>query len=300
MKKLSPLFVVIAASLWGIDGVLLRPFLYGLPVPFVVFFESFVVTFMLAPIIYRDRDIILGMKLKDWLYLFGIALMGGAIGTMSITKALFYVNFVNLSVVVLIQKLQPVFALSLAAIFLKEKLPKVFFIWAGTAIVGTYFMTFGFRIPIFDTGDKVVLASLFSLLAAFSFASSTVLSKKLLIKINFELATFLRFAATTFILLIVVLYNQELVTVFTLKQSHVAVFLLIAITTGGPAIFMYYYGLQKISASVATICELAFPLTAIILEYILRGNIMTTVQWIGAAVLIISIINVSNIRRLNK
>ena len=68
------------------------------------------------------------LKKKDWLAFFGVALLGGAIGTMAITKALFYVNFVNLSVVILLQKLQPVFAISLATIFLKEKLPKEFFL----------------------------------------------------------------------------------------------------------------------------------------------------------------------------
>ena len=31
----------------------------------------------------------------------------------------------------------------------------------------------------------------------------------------------------------------------------------------GFAIFFYYYGIKQISASVSTICELAFPLTAV-------------------------------------
>jgi len=78
--------------------------------------------------------------------------------------------------------------------------------------------------------------------------------------------------------------------------------LLIAFSTGGPAIFLYYYGLKRITASVATICELAFPLTAVVLEYILRQNILSAIQWIGALVLLFSIIQVSHIqtRRLSE
>ncbi|MCJ7554300.1 MAG: DMT family transporter, partial [Ignavibacteriaceae bacterium] len=64
----------------------------------------------------------------------------------------------------------------------------------------------------------------------------------------------------------------------------------------GAAIFLYYYGLKRITASVAAICELAFPLTAVILEYFIRGNILGPVQWIGAIVLLVSIIKVSWIK----
>jgi drug/metabolite transporter (DMT)-like permease len=76
----------------------------------------------------------------------------------------------------------------------------------------------------------------------------------------------------------------------------VVIFLLIAFTTGGTAIFLYYYGLKKITASVAAICELAFPLTAIILEYILRKNILGPIQWIGVILLIVSIFKVSGFK----
>ncbi|MCL4278097.1 MAG: EamA family transporter, partial [Ignavibacteriaceae bacterium] len=93
---------------------------------------------------------------------FLLALFGGAIGTMAITKALFYVNFVNLSVVILLQKLQPVFAIALASVFLKEKLSFRFIFWAGIAIVGAYFMTFGTNLPDFSTGDKTTVAAIFS------------------------------------------------------------------------------------------------------------------------------------------
>ena len=61
------------------------------------------------------------------------------------------------------------------------------------------------------------------------------------------------------------------------------------------AIFLYYYGLKKISASVAAICELAFPLTAVLLEYFIRGNILGPIQWVGVAILLFSILKVSGI-----
>jgi len=294
--KFAPIFVILGASLWGIDGILLRPSLYSLPVLLVVFIESALVTIILTPFFVGKFKDLKSLKTKDWIAFGGVALFGGAIGTMAITKALFYVNFVNLSIVILIQKLQPVFAILLAAIFLRERPPRQFFGWAALAIVGAYFMTFGFNMPNFDTGDKTMFAALFALLAAFSFGYSTVLSKRALRNIGSELGTYIRFTITAIFMFLIVLSFGDFGSINAVNENQAGIFLLIALITGGPAIFLYYYGLKHISASVSTICELAFPLTAVLLEYILRGIILGGVQWIGVLILMFSIIRVSMLK----
>ncbi|GIT74706.1 MAG: hypothetical protein Ct9H300mP29_7000 [Candidatus Neomarinimicrobiota bacterium] len=59
---------------------------------------------------------------RGWISILWISICGGILGTFFYTKALSYVGYIDLSVVVLIQKLQPLFAISLSAIILKEKL----------------------------------------------------------------------------------------------------------------------------------------------------------------------------------
>lgn len=296
MDRLAPVYVIFAASLWGLDGIVLRPALYSLPVVLVVFIESSIVTILLSPLFFKKLPEIKLLANKEWMLFFLIALLGGAIGTMAITRALFYVDFVNLSVVILLQKLQPVFAITLAGIFLKEKLPRRFFYWSAIAITGAYLMTFGTRLPELSTGDKTAAAAVFALIAAISFSSSTVLSKRALRNVSFELGTYLRFAFSSVIMMILVLSLGDISSINTITSTQIIVFLIIAFTTGGAAIFLYYFGLKRITASVAAICELAFPLTAVILEYFLRGNILGPVQWIGAIVLFLSIIKVSRIK----
>ncbi len=224
-----------------------------------------------------------------------MALFGGAIGTMAITRALFYVDFVNLSIVVFIQKMQPVFAIALAGLFLKEKLKKEYFLWAGIALISAYIMTFGLSFPNLDTGSKTTQAALFALLAAASFGSSTVLSKRALRNVSYELGTYLRFSLTALIMLTIVLSSGTIASTSQISTTQLWVFLIIAFTTGGPAIFLYYYGLKNISASIATICELAFPLVAVILEYFVHGNILSPIQWIGVAFLLFSILKISGL-----
>ena len=299
INKFAPFFVIVAAALWGVDGIILRPSLYSLPVALVVFIESSIVALILSPLLIKQVPKLKLLSTKDWLAFGGVALFGGAIGTMAITKALFYVDFVNLSIVILIQKLQPLFAILLAAVILKEKLPKIFFLWTGIAIAGAYLMTFGTKMPNVSAGDKTVYAALFALVAAASFGSSTVFSKRALKNVGFELGTYLRFTISSLIMLVIVLSLGDISSLSEVTTTQALIFLLIAFTTGGLAIFLYYFGLKNITASVATICELAFPLTAVVLEYILRGHILDIVQWIGVAMLIFSILKVSGIKILN-
>lgn len=296
MYRFAPIAIIIAAALWGLDGIVLRPSLYTLPVPLVVFVESAIVAILLSPFFVRKIKSLKHLQAKDWLSFFAVALFGGAIGTMAITKALFYVNFVNLSVVVLIQKLQPIFAILLAALLLKERLKKEFFLWASVALAGAYFMSFGLKIPNIDAVDKTPFAVLFSLIAAFSFGSSTVFSKRALRNVGFEMGTYLRFLISTLVMIFIVISLGEFQQISKVTNQQWIVFLIIAFTTGGPAIFLYYYGLKSTPASISAICELSFPLTAVLLEYLVRGNILTLDQWIGVALLLVGILKVSNLQ----
>lgn len=297
MYRFAPYAIIIAAALWGLDGIVLRPSLYTLPVTLVVFIESTIVALLLTPFFIQNFDLLKKLKFKDWLSFLGVAVFGGAIGTMAITKALFYVNFVNLSIVVLIQKLQPVFAISLAALLLKERLKKEFFLWAGISIIGAYLMTFGLNLPLINTGDKTPIAALFSLLAAISFGSSTVFSKRALKNVGFGMGTYLRFLISSIMMIILVISLGEIHSINNVTNHQWLVFFLIAFTTGGPAIFLYYYGLKSTPASISAICELSFPLTAVLLEYFVHGNILSIIQWIGVILLIWGILKVSTLAK---
>ncbi len=300
MNKFAPLAIIFAAILWGIDGIILRPALYTLPVALVVFIESTIVTIYLSPILLKNKNVVKKLELMDWLAFGGVALFGGALGIMGITKALFYVNYVNLSIVILIQKLQPVFALTLAALLLKERLPGKFFFWATLAIIGAYIMTFGFHFPSINSDNKTLAAALYALLAAFSFGFSTVLSKRALRNVSFELGTYIRYLISSILMLLLVIVFSEYTAFSKITSNQMLIFLLIAFTTGGPAIFLYYYGLKNVTASSSTILELAFPLTAIILEYLIHGKMLSLVQWVGVILLIFSITKVSGFSYNNR
>ena len=292
-KTIGAAAVIIASTLWGLDGVVLTPRLYNLDVSFVVFILH-LIPFVIMNFFFYKRYSLLKKFTKDDLITFILlAFFGGALGTMAIVKALFLVNFQSLSIVVLLQKLQPVFAMSLAAILLKEKIRKRFLIWAGLAVFASYFLTFGFHLPDMETNPSTIYAAGYSLLAAFSFGTSTVLSKKILGKFSFTTSTFFRYGFTSSIMLIIVLFmgtlnNYELVT-----EENLLYFFIIGITTGSGAIFLYYYGLVRIRAIMATICELFFPVSAILFDYLVNDKILSPVQWIATIIMIFAIVKLT-------
>jgi len=285
--------ISLAATMWGLDGVVLTPRLYNLDVGLVVFILHALPFLLMHTFLYKEYSCLKKFTWKDYLIILLIALFGGAIGTLSIVKALFLINFKELSVVVLLQKLQPVFAIVLAAIILKERINKYFILWSSIALIGGYFLTFGFEVPDFETGSKTTLSALYALIAAFSFGSSTVFSKMILFRYSFKTATFYRYGFTSVIMLLYILLAGKSIDFNAITTTNWIIFLVIAVTTGSGAIFLYYYGLNHVKASIAVMCELFFPISTIIFDYVFNGSMLSAVQWISAALMVFAIINLN-------
>lgn len=285
--------ICVAAILWGLDGVVLTPRLYSLDIGLVVFIFHALPFVLMNLFMYKEYRHLRTFTKVDVLLFFLLSLLGGAVGTLAIVKALFLVNFKALTIVVLLQKLQPVFAITLAALLLGEKLKRNFLLWSALAITAGYFLTFGFRLPDFGTNNNTALAAGFSLLAAFAFGSSTVFSKKVLQKFSFFTATFYRYAFTSLIMLLFVVSTGTLKIIPQINGFQWTIFAIIGITTGSGAIFLYYFGLTRIRAMLATICELCFPVSAILFDYLVNHRVLSLVQWISAGVLVFAILKLS-------
>lgn len=288
--------ISISAILWGFDGVVLTPRLYNLNVVYVVFMLHLIPFILMNLFLFKQYKQLKLFVKQDFIIMLLIASFGGVLGTIAIVKALFLVNFEQLTVVVLLQKLQPIFAILLAAILLKEKIKKNFAIWASIAIIASYFLTFGFNLPDFQSGNdsNIIRASLFAILAAFSFGSSTVFSKQFLLHHNFITATFYRYGFTTVILFIYLIIFGKYIEFQQTTPTNWLYFIIIGLTTGSGAIFIYYYGLRRVKAIIATISELLFPISAIFFDYIVNGSILSPVQLVSAAIMVFAIIRLNS------
>lgn len=293
-KIFYPLMIMFAAFLWALEGILLLPKLFNLNnTAFIVFMIHFLGFIIMQPLFFNSYKTLKKFDKKDSIYLFLIAFFGGSIGTLSIVKALSLIHHQPLSIVILLQKLQPIFAIILALIILKEKVKKNFYLWASIAIAASYTLTFEFSIPNLETGKNTILAASFAILAAFSFASGTVFSRGLAKKYDNKSLTFFRYGLTSIIMILFIAIFQTGFPITNLTKTHWTIFILIPLTTGIFSMYIYYKALTKIKAMTSTICELFFPISAIMLDYFINGAILTPIQWISATIMIYAIIKIT-------
>lgn len=307
MKKQTPLlgsiFIIIAAMMWGIDGILLTPSYFTkfkfFDVNFIVFIAHAIPTVILSIFFSKQYKYLKTFTKSDYLFFILIALFGGTIGTLSIVKALELSNYTPYSIVILIQKTQPIFAILLAIFLLKEKPSKNFYVVAIIALIAIYFLTFEFKSPVLLKQNNL-LAVLYSLLAAFSFGSSTVFGKKVVYKFSFLTSTFYRFFFTTIITMLFVIFSEttrNTITQYTQNKNLMGLSLFIAIF-GLLAILIYYNGLKYVKATIATFCELAFPITSVVTEAIIYKRFLSPIQLVAAIVLVAVILylNLGNVK----
>ena len=297
MKKYLPALAVISAAiLWSFDGIL-RQNLYTLPSFLIVALEHLIGAIIFLPLLLKGWKEVSDLHQRGWISVLWISVCGGILGTFFYTKALSYVNFIDLSVVVLLQKFQPIFAIALAAIILKEKITRRFLVLAVTAIVGGYFVTFGDQ-PLNEWSDKTIIAALLSLLAAFSWGSSTVLGKHALNRLSFKTVTSLRLTVTAAIMFFILISTGEVEAISQVSIENWKYIFIIVLTTGSIALFIYYYGLNHLPASHVTLYELFWPLSAVAMDWYIYGRVMSVVQLLGAIMLLGSILLLSSKNKL--
>ena len=296
IKKIGPVFIVVASLLWSLDG-LLRRSLFTLPPAVIVFFEHILGAILLLPFALRQMKEIKTLSKKEWIALGVVSLFSGALGTILYTGALIQVHFIQFSVVSLLQQLQPIWAITVAALLLKEKVSRRFIFWALLAIIGSYFVTFKNLNVNISRDGATIAAALMAISAGAMWGSSTSFSKVVLKKVSHITATFLRFIMAPVWAFIIVLILGQTSSMTQVTMPQLGTLLIIALTTGMVALLIYYYGLRNTKAQVSAICELTWPVSAIIIDYVYLKNPLSVTQLIGAAVVLFSIYKVTTLKK---
>lgn len=287
----GPLLIIIAALLWAFDGVLRRS-LYHLPPISIIFLEHLIGFLLLYPFV-RGSFRTTKITKKECGLMGIIALFSGLLGTLFFTAALQATSFIPFSVVFLLQKLQPIFALLFAWIILKEKPNRAYLPWAILALIAAYFVTFPLGHVNLTTGNGTITAALLALGAAITWGGSTAFSKKVLATLPVLLVTGLRFFFTLVLSGILVIALGKWGTIATVGAKDLLMLLVIALSTGMIALLIYYKGLRNTPVRVATILELTFPLIAVFIDVFVYHTVLHPTQYIAALVLLFAMYQVT-------
>jgi drug/metabolite transporter (DMT)-like permease len=280
--------IAFAAMLWGTDGIFRTSLIETMPNPVaIVAWEHVLLVASTGWLIWRFRGQLARLNAGDWVAVAIVAVGASALATVLFTFAF---GFASPTTVLLLQKTQPLWAISLAALLLREPLPDRFWPLVPFALVGAYFITFGD--PAFG-GDGRTLVNPFAalggsndkllgvamtLVAAAFWGAGTVLGRRVLGKIEFPTMTALRFAGALPSLLVVLavepsLFGPSPVTAFQVPgPAQVAPLIGTVFFSGLLGILLYYRGLRDTPAAVSTLCELCFPIAAIVLNVVVLGT----------------------------
>ena len=143
----------------------MRRSLYGLAPATLIFFEHLIGLILITPFAWREwRKTKLSRGEKG--SLFAVSLLSGVIGTLLFTTALGAVGYIPMSVAILIQKLQPIFAISVALVIGKERISGLSLIFILIAVIAGYFVTFPNGVSWTNDGKQEIFAALCALGAA--------------------------------------------------------------------------------------------------------------------------------------
>lgn len=287
MKRQGGILIMLAASLWAFDGVLRRS-LYALPPGVIVLLEHVVGLIILAPFAYPQLKHI-RLVPRDYAVLVLVAIFSGLLGTLWFTTALLQTGYASFSIVFLLQKLQPVFAVSTAVLILKEQIKKQYLVWASLTLGAAFFVTFPDGIVHTAFGGKTITASLYALGAAIVWGSSTTLSKLALHGKPVMAVTFLRFAFTVMFAFSYLMLTGGFVLFKSVVPGHFIQLTVIALSTGMVSLLLYYRGLKTTPVRIATILELVFPLLAVIIDMVVYHQFLTVSQIIAACILLFAV-----------
>lgn len=272
--------VAIGAAMWGLDGLLRQPLAQDLDASTVVFWEHLLVVVALMPWLPAALRALRGCGPREWV---AALVIGG--GSSALATALFTAAFqVGDPITPLVlQKLQPVFAMVAAFVILGERLRKGYLAFALPALAGAWLLAFT---DPFDVQVAALRAALLAVGAAALWAAGTVLGRLLSSELSAWDLTVLRFGIGLPVSALVV---WALGDNFAVAPANLVGLALLAFIPGLLGLAVYYVGLRSTPAARATLAELAFPVMAAFIGVTFLDETMSVTQWIGFAIVLVSV-----------
>jgi drug/metabolite transporter (DMT)-like permease len=267
--------VSIAATMWGLDGLIRKPLSHTTTATTIVFGEHVVLVACTITLLVPALASL--WRAGPRYVLAGILVGAGAsaVATILFTQALFHGDFIT---VIVLQKSQPLIAVVGAWIVLGEQ-PRRGFAWfLVPALAGIWLIALPQPLSPHAHGLTPIAETLG---AAALWGLGTVFGRYLGRRLAFEHVTTVRFAFG----LVASACALPIVGASAYSNQHDSLYIaLLALVTGLAALGLYYYGLQRTPALLAALGELAFPVTATLVGIYVFNSSLRWTQWVGVAI----------------
>jgi len=243
--------VALGAGLWGTDALFRSSLARQVSAPTLVFAEHLVLVLVLLPFLPRSVRAFGRLDARARGAVIAIGAGASAVATTLFTMA-FKISSAQGDFVtpVVVQHLQPLFAIAGAVVVLREKVRTKFAAFAVPGILGVWLLAFPNPLSVSVSRVSVVLLAL---AAAALWAGGTVLGRLVAVELEPVELTTLRFAVGLPAAAVIVVVSGSDFWVPDLSSSGAVVGL--ALVPGLLAMVLYYVGLRRTAASRATLAD---------------------------------------------
>jgi drug/metabolite transporter (DMT)-like permease len=274
------LLVAFAAAMWGTDPILRKPLSTTTTATTIVFGEHVVLVALTLPLLLPALRAVVKAGPSYIAASIVIGAGASAIATILFTEALFHGDFIT---PVVIQKIQPLIAITGAAIVLGER-PRSGFAWfLLPALLG--FWLVNQEHPL-DPTAKGLVPIIQATAAAVLWALGTVLGRFMSRKLEFQHILSLRF----FFGLIASAIALPVMGAKAYAGGHDSLWIAyLGVVTGLVSLALYYYGLKRTPAALSSLAELTYPAIAVIAGIYAYNSHLRWTQWVGVAMIIVTV-----------
>lgn len=272
--------VALAAALWGTSALLREPLAQELDAATIVFFEHLALVLFVSPWVLRALRAWATAPARVQASAVIIGVGSSALATTLFTAAFQLGDPITPQV---LQKLQPLVAMVLAAALLGERLRPRFALFAVPALAGAWLLSFADPL---DVAVADLQAAALALGAASLWAGGTVLGRLVDTELGPRNTLVLRFAFGLPAAAVIVAITGS---GWTMPTDRVPSLLGLALVPGLLALTLYYVGLRRTPASRATLAELMFPVTAAVVGVTVLDATLTASRWVGLVVVVASV-----------
>ncbi len=279
---MNPRFAALLVALCGIlrstDLYFRNPVIKTLPVVILIAWEHLINAGITLPVLLLKRRYFSKISLRDLLLFLGVGIGASAGGVLCFTQAFHYINP---ALAVLLQKLQPVMTIMLGALLLREKISRHFVGWALVAIISSYFVSFGLTNPFSGEGKELARGAAFAAAAAFFWGSGTIWGKMLLQRYDQSFVLAGRFFIGAVFTVGLALFSHKSLLVDSVVSGErplIGSIAYMAVISGVLATSFFYAGLKWVKASLASILELFFPVSSVIIMWLSFNRPVSGIQ----------------------
>jgi drug/metabolite transporter (DMT)-like permease len=284
--------VILACLFWGMDTLIRYPLVErGINPVTIVFYEHIILTLIFSLGLFPAIKRIGELKLADVFSFIIVGGIGSAVATVAFTEAF---QYLNPSLVILLQKLQPVVAIILSALILKEEIQKQFLVWAFVCMIGGLLISSPDIVRLYELmrSDMGIVISDNALhgytlvgVSIVGWGATTVFGKRLSM-VGFDTKSIMagRFLTGLLVLIPFVKWNRSLI--LPQGEDYLRILIMVLIS-GALAMWLYYQGLKRLSARTTAIAEMFFPFFAILVNWFFLGIQLNDWQLVGGGILVV-------------